>query len=112
MLVKPLRVNSHNQKHRGCPTRGTAVRGFEHIIIYKRWDDESKVRQEGSLLSFGIWEEAEKRVTMRRWGMRSCERCCQACMAWFGGTTWKKTGRDDVSTYKVALIAVSNRRVG
>lgn len=67
-LVKPLRVNNQNQKHRGCPTRGTAVRRFEHVIIYKRWDDESKVRQEGSLLSFGVWEEAEKRVTMRRCG--------------------------------------------
>lgn len=71
------------------------------MVLTQFWDLGGG-REEGDHEEMGNWS----------WGMRSCERCCQMCMAWLGGMVWKKTGRDDVSTYKVALIAVSNRRVG
>lgn len=53
-LFELITVTNHYQKHRGCPTVRKTIRRFEHITIYKRWDDENKVKEEWSLLRFGI----------------------------------------------------------
>lgn len=53
-LFELVTITNHYQKHRDCPTMRKTIRGFGHITIYNRWHDENKVKEEWSLLSFGI----------------------------------------------------------
>lgn len=51
------------------------------------------------LAQFWDWVEAEKRATIRsgesELGNDVLRGMLETCMAQFGGTVWKKTGRDD-----------------
>lgn len=72
MFFKLLKVNNHNQKHRGCPTRRRiALRSFEHII-YKTRDNESDFKRNGPCSALGL-EGGREEGNHKEWGIRPGE---------------------------------------
>lgn len=117
MLFKLLKINNHNQKHRGCPNRrNVALRGFEHII-YKRQDNKSDFKRNGPCSVLGLGGGREE-GNHKEWGIRAGEWCPMRDAGNLHGTVWGYGMEEDgerwcsVSTYKVALIAVSKKCVG